>query len=332
MKIQILELDKHRNETTFRPYLGALKTFNDYGIEFVNTNPDIYWVGQASVVDKKVSLNESIDKGIKFLENLDAPYVLFDGQDSSSLMGVWDVFRNVPGYRLAKNVVLKDYSLYTKRYPNGRWFWGESTEGYNIDIFDVSLLNEKLVHSGTNWLNTFGNKLPFTKPNSNKQYDVAVMVGLCGENYEHDIRVDEHYNGPRRKLFEEVNKLKINLITTEKTGKIDKEKYMQVLYNSKLCISPFGYGEVNIREVECLVTGTPIIKPNINCVKSTPFVYGEGFNVDCDSNYSNIKEVVDFALSNYSYMLELLNHQREVFVHKSSDYYIVNHVIKNILE
>jgi len=332
MKIQILELDKHRNETTFRPYLGVLKTFNEYGIEFVNTNPDIYWVGHASVVDKKVSLNESIDKGTKFLENLDAPYVLFDGQDSSSLIGVWDVFRNIPGYRLAKNVVLKDYSLYTKRYPNGRWFWGESVDGYNIDISDVSLLNEKLVHSGTNWLNTFGNKLPFTKPNNNKQYDVAVMVGLCGDNYEHGIRVDEHYNGPRRKLFEEVNKLKVNLITTEKTGKIDKEKYMQVLYNSKLCISPFGYGEVNIREVECLITGTPIIKPNIDCVKSTPFVYGGDMSVDCKSDYSNIKEVVDFALSNYNYILNLLNHQREVFMYKSSDHYIVNHVIKNILE
>lgn len=332
MKIQILEIEKHRNETTFRPYLSALKTFNEYGIEFVKENPDIYWVGQASVVDKKVSLNESIDKGSKFLEQLDAPYVLFDGQDSSSLMGVWDVFRNVPGYKLAKNVVLKDYKQYTKKYPNGRWFWGESNDGYSVNINDLSLMNERLVHSGTNWLNTFGNKLPFPTPNKNKQYDVAVMVGLCGENYEHGIRVDEHYNGPRKKLFEEVNKLKINVITTEKTGKLDKEKYMQVLYNSKLCISPFGYGEVNIREVECLITGTPIIKPNIDCVKSTPFIYGNGSSMNCEPNYSDIKDVVDFSLSNYDYMLELLNNQREVFATKSSDHYIVNHVIKNILE
>ena len=130
MKIQILELEKHRNETTFRPYLSAIQTFNEYGVEFVNENPDMYWVGQASVVNKKVSLQESVDLGCKFLENLDAPYVLFDGQDSSSLMGVWDVFSKVPGFKLAKNVVLKDYSTYTKKFPNGRWFWGEDANGY----------------------------------------------------------------------------------------------------------------------------------------------------------------------------------------------------------
>lgn len=332
MKIQILELEKHRNETTFRPYINALKTFKEYGIEFVEKNPDIYWVGHASVVNKKVSLEESVEKGSEFLEKLDAPYILFDGQDSSSLIGVWDVFKNVTGYKLAKNVILKDYKQYSKKYPNGRWFWGENDSGYSIDINDINILNNKLVHSGTNWLNTFGNKLTFPMVNNNKQYDVAVMVGLCDDNYEYTNKVDQFYNIPRIKLFEEVNKLNVNVITTEKTGKIDKEKYMQVLYNSKLCVSPFGYGEVNIREVECLITGTPIIKPNINCVKSTPFIYGDGFSIDCEFNYSNIKEVIDFSLSNYNYAMQLLNNQRELFTNKSSDHYIVNHVIKNILK
>ena len=331
MKIQILELEKHRNETTFRPYLSAIQTFNEYGIEFVNENPDMYWVGQASVVNKKVSLQESVDRGCKFLENLDAPYVLFDGQDSSSLMGVWDVFSKVPGFKLAKNVVLKDYSAYTKKFPNGRWFWGENDNGYSVSSTDLELLNERLVHSGTNWLNTFGNKMEFAKINKNKKHDVAVLIGLCPENYEHGNRVDEYYNGPRRKLFEEVKKLDCNVITTEVTGKLDKQKYMQTLYDSKLCISPFGYGEVNIREVECIVAGTPTIKPNIECVKSTPFIYGDGFTLDCKSDFSDLKDIVGFALSNYEYSIDLLNHQRDVFYHKSADNYIVNHVIKNIL-
>ena len=331
VKIQILELEKHRNETTFRPYLSAIQTFSEYGIEFVNENPDMYWVGQASVVNKKVSLQESIDNGCKFLENLDAPYVLFDGQDSSSLMGVWDVFSKIPGFKLAKNVVLKNYSSYTKKFPNGRWFWGESETGYSVPSDDLELLNKRLVHSGTNWLNTFGNKMEFAKINKNKKHDVAVLIGLCPENYEYGNRVDEYYNGPRRKLFEEVKKLDCNVITTEVTGKLDKQKYMQTLYDSKLCISPFGYGEVNIREVECIVAGTPTIKPNIECVKSTPFIYGNGFTLDCKSDFSDLKDVVEFALSNYDDSINLLNQQREVFYHKSNDNYIVKHVIKNIL-
>jgi len=180
-------------------------------------------------------------------------------------------------------------------------------------------------------LNTFGNKMEFAKINKNKKHDVAVLIGLCPENYEYGNQVDEYYNGPRRKLFEEVKKLDCNVITTEVTGKLDKQKYMQTLYDSKLCISPFGYGEVNIREVECIVAGTPTIKPNIECVKSTPFIYGNGFTLDCKSDFSDLKDVVEFALSNYDDSINLLNQQREVFYHKSTDNYIVKHVIKNIL-
>jgi hypothetical protein len=331
MKIKILELDKHRNETTFRPYINAINSFKEYGIEFVDKNPDIYWVGHASIVNKKVSLQESIDIGCNFIKKLDAPYILFDGQDSSSLMGTWDVFRSLPGLKIAKNVVLKDYSVYTKKFPNGRWFWGEDSNGYSVSLEDIKLMQDKLVHSGTNWLNTFGNKLSFLKQNSNKQYDVAVMVGLCGDNYEHTIKVDEYYNNPRKKLFEEVNKLNVKVITTEKTGKIDKQKYMQTLYDSKICISPFGYGEVNIREIECLVTGTAVIKPNIDIVKSTPYIYGDGFTYNCNSDYSNIKDVVENILSDYNHALKNVDKQRFIFNKASSDTNIVSHVIKTLL-
>lgn len=331
MKIQILELEKHRNETTFRPYLNAIQTFKEYDIEFVNKNPDIYWVGQASVVNKKVSLQESIEMGYMFLKNLDAPYILFDGQDSSSLMAVWDVFKKIPGLKLAKNVVLKDYSSYFKKFRNGRWFWGEDETGYNISSSDIELLNERLVSSGTNWLNTFGNKLDFIKINKNKKYDVAVLVGLCPENYEHNNRVDDYYNSPRKKLFEEVNKLNCNVITTEITGKLDKQTYMQTLYDSKLCISPFGYGEINIREVECIIVGTPVVKPNIDIVKSNPFIYGDKFTLNCNSDFSNLEDIIEFGLSNYNYSIDLLNHQREIFYQNSTDTYIVDYIIKNIL-
>ena len=58
MKIKILELDKHRNETTFRPYIYSSNAFREYGVEFVDDarEADIYFVGQASIIDKKLAL------------------------------------------------------------------------------------------------------------------------------------------------------------------------------------------------------------------------------------------------------------------------------------
>ena len=45
IKIKLLELDKHRNETTFRPFIFAQNYLNDIGIEFTNGDSyDYSWV------------------------------------------------------------------------------------------------------------------------------------------------------------------------------------------------------------------------------------------------------------------------------------------------
>jgi hypothetical protein len=334
MKIKILELEKHRNETTFRPYIIAASTFLEYGIEFVNKNEDadLYFVGQASIIDKKLPFYKSIENGVNFLNQLDKPYVLFDGQDSSTLIGIWEVFKQHPGLKLAKNVIHKNLENYLKPYPNGRWFWGNDENGYKIDKNDISLLKDKLVNSGTNWLNTYGLGFNWQPIKKNKKYDVCVLIGLSKENLEHGVKTDGYYNQSRLKLFEEVNKLKCNVITTEKTGKLNKEEYFNVLSDSKFCISPFGYGEVNIREIECLLAGTPIIKPNIDNIKTNPFIYEEDMCLSCKSDFSDIHEILESNLVDYENKAEeLISNQRNTFNQQSSPHHIVNHVIKNII-
>jgi hypothetical protein len=335
MKIKILELDKHRNETTFRPYIYSSNAFREYGVEFVedNSKADIYFVGQASIIDKKLPLNQSVENGVKFLSELDKPYILFDGQDSSTLMGVWDVFKQLPGIKLAKNVIHKNKESYLNPHPNGRWFWGEDVNGYKLDKSDLSLLNDKLVSSGTNWLNTYGFGFKWNQIKPNKKYDVAVLIGLSKENYEHGIRTDGYYNQSRLKLFEEVNKLKCKVVTTEKTGKLNKEEYFKVLEDSKFCISPFGYGEVNIREIECLLTGTVIIKPSIPNVKTGPYIYNKDSSCfNCNSDFSDINQIIEGALDDYNSISELMiSNQRKTFDEMGSPEYIVQHVVKNII-
>lgn len=335
MKIKILELDKHRNETTFRPYINSINMFREYGVEFVDdeNKADIYFVGQASIIDKKLSLSESFEKGINFINKLDKPYVLFDGQDSSTLLGVWEVFKELPGLKLAKNVIHKNKESYLNPYPNGRWFWGEDSSGYKINSQDFDLLNEKLVSSGTNWLNTYGFGFKWNPIKKNKKYDVCVLIGLSKENYEHGIRTDGYYNKSRLKLFEEVNKLKCNVITTEKTGKLSKEEYFNVLSDSKFCISPFGYGEVNIREIECLLAGTVIIKPSIPNIKTSPYIYNKNTScLQCKDDFSDINEIIESNLINYDDLSEyLISNQRKTFDEMGSPEYISQHVVRNII-
>ena len=88
VKVKIYELEKHRNETTFRPLLFAHEIFREVGIEFVKDgDADFAFVGHASFVNKKVSLDESVSIGIEFLKTIKEPYFLFDGQDAATLIG-----------------------------------------------------------------------------------------------------------------------------------------------------------------------------------------------------------------------------------------------------
>ena len=65
IKIKLYELDKHRNETTFRPFLKARDIFEEVGILFTNSDDyDYAWVAQASIIDKKKSLKESVENGL----------------------------------------------------------------------------------------------------------------------------------------------------------------------------------------------------------------------------------------------------------------------------
>ena len=88
IKVKLYELDKHRNETTFRPLLFANKIFREVGIEFVKDgNADFAFVGQASFVNKRSSLEDSVSMGMEFLKtkfNLDIRGIINVGSYISS--------------------------------------------------------------------------------------------------------------------------------------------------------------------------------------------------------------------------------------------------------
>jgi hypothetical protein len=169
IKVKIYELEKHRNETTFRPLLFAHEIFREVGIEFVKDgDADFAFVGHASFVNKKVSLDESVSIGIEFLKTIKEPYFLFDGQDAATLIGSYEVFSQSNAISLLKPTLYKNKTEYLKKYANGRSYWGSGEYALpNLDLFD------KIKLSGFNWLSTIQPQwLNYT---NNKQFDVSAM-------------------------------------------------------------------------------------------------------------------------------------------------------------
>ena len=126
IKIKLYELEVHRNETTFRPFIMAQNIFKDVGIEFTNSDDyDYAFVGQASIIDKKKPLRQSVDEGLEFLSKITGDYMIVDGQDATTLIGTIDVFRESNALLFLKNSYLKDFNLYKQGWANGRYYWGE---------------------------------------------------------------------------------------------------------------------------------------------------------------------------------------------------------------
>ena len=125
IKIKLVELDKHRNECAFRPYLWAHNTIKEIGVEFTNGDSyDYALIAQASIINKKVSLEQSVNDGLEFLSKIKGDYMILDGQDSTSLIGTYEVFKESNALLLLKNSLLKDRNLYKQGSVLGRNYWG----------------------------------------------------------------------------------------------------------------------------------------------------------------------------------------------------------------
>jgi hypothetical protein len=303
IKIKLYEPEKHRNETTFRPFLMAQDIFREVGVEFTTSDTyDYAWVGQASIIDKKKPLRESIDNGVEFLSKITGDYFIVDGQDSTTLIGTIDVFRESNAKLFLKNTYLKDFDLYKQGWVNGRYYWGDG----DYLVPDIDELKPKMKLSGCNWLHTIQpNWLDY---NQKKSYDVSCMFGYPTKEpvYEHDICQTDYYD-PHRKNLMDILGDKYNVAKLINGARIPTEEYYQKMFNSKIIMAPLGYGEMAPRDLESAMFGSVLMKPDMSHIASEPFIYDDDETyIAVNYDWSNLEEKIDYVLSDYDNIRERL--------------------------
>lgn len=304
IKVKIYELEKHRNETTFRPYLEQRDILRDIGLEITEGDSyDFAWIGQASIADKLLPLEESVSKGLQFMYSIGGDSMIFDGQDSHSLIGVYEVFRRLQFHSggrcllLLKNTLLRDFGMYKSPTWNGRWYWGKG----NYSIPDIDDISDRIVLSGTNWLSTA--KLSFYPMNAfTKTHDVAALFGnALTKGTEHGIEHYVHYNNHRDQCLQQLDSfigLKINSLRNGE--RVLPDEYYQRMASSKIVIAPFGYGEMAPRDLETMAFGSILIKPTMSHLISEPWIYDEGKTyIGCRYDFLDLSDKIDYILSNY---------------------------------
>lgn len=328
VKIKLRNWNKGRNIQTFRPFLLHASLFAQNGIQFVEEGDyNFEFIGMADFLDKSLPLEESIQKGLKMLEEIKAPYFLFDGSDSTSLMAAYEVLINSQATYLYKNQLLPREE-YKKKTAFNKWFFGNGTPldlEYNISETDY----KKLKLSGYNLGYYHPQYLNFTPNNLIKDIDVcAIYQGYHVENYDHNVRNDLLYTAHRIGAWDVLSKSSRNIVTDKRPY----QEYVDVLRRSKVAISPFGMGEICFRDFEIVHYGTVMIKPDMSRVLTEPSFYipYETY-IPCKPDWSDLLDVVEEVLTNWNKYEPIAKRAQQVLLENFSPYKLVEYWKNHIL-
>lgn len=60
------------------------------------------------------------------------------------------------------------------------------------------------------------------------------------------------------------------------THKLGRRAYFQELKHSKIVISPFGFGEITLKDFETMISGAPLFKPDMGHLETWPDLFRDG--------------------------------------------------------
>lgn len=96
---------------------------------------------------------------------------------------------------------------------------------------------------------------------------------------------------------------------------VPKKTYLRELEESKMCLSPFGYGEICWRDYEAAMCGALLLKPDVSHLRSSPdlFVKNETY-VPVAWDWSDLQEKVEFYINNERERNRIVRNAREVLI------------------
>ena len=340
LKIKLDKIELHRNECLFRPLIRIRKKLWDIGIQLVaeGSDFDLAFIGQASYCNKNNTLDGAIGVGTRYLKKVydGCDYILFDGQDSASMIGTYEVFQSSKALKFIKNTFYADKNTYKYPSVHGRIYWenidlnseeipNKSITQYSIPDFDSG----KMLLSGMNWLSTT-EPYWFPLPDLKKDIDVfALFAYPCKDNWEFKNKTNHYYDWHRKRCIDYLNTLPKNIkVATLIDGqKVPISEYYELMRRSKIVVAPFGYGEIAPRDIESAMCGAILIKPNMDHIETIPNIYipNETY-VPCKWNFENLQEKIEVLLENYSQNQQFfVYNMRNAFLREYSAETLINY-------
>ena len=272
----------------------------------------------------------------QILHGNDKPKIIVERLDSSV---TWvrhiDKIKNFKG--IIKNRITHDPNLHNAELYYGRHHYKLMYHKYKCETKEVGMkekdLSEKF-YRGLSYLppidkkflhkihaclwdfnsSPFGGPCSFAKnrePNFNENRPIDVF---CVNRDKKGIQ------GWSRKRMKNIikNMKDINSIT----DKLDKKEYAEKVFQSKICVACWGWGEWVHLDGSAMYAGCILIKPDSGYIKMDPDIYQNNITyVPCAPDFSDLDKVIRKVLDNYDSYKEMRIKNREMLMNMNQKYY-----------
>lgn len=226
-----------------------------------------------------------------------------------------------------KNQVLKDKNYYTavNNPPNLRVWINPEVEqkqfvpcpkdqlykiklSWNLGYNDRRYFPFKLHHYLSNITPYSIKPLRFTSVDTPRNLDLTFRGKA---NYDKQFPHVEAVSTQRNKVFDLLGSLNLNV--TFGTV-VSRKQYLKELSHSKICISPFGYGEVCYRDFETFIAGSLLIKPSMEHLETFPNFYipNETY-IPVAWDLHDLRDKAEDAILNYAHQKEIARNGQEFY-------------------
>jgi hypothetical protein len=83
-------------------------------------------------------------------------------------------------------------------------------------------------------------------------------------------------HGLRAPVVEQLERMSARFRVVAPRDRVGQDQYYRELLDAKLCVSPFGYGEICWRDFEAILCGCVLVKPDMGHVRTQPDVFIPG--------------------------------------------------------
>jgi hypothetical protein len=225
-----------------------------------------------------------------------------------------------------KKQLFKDRCIYEKQFYGGRIF----TDFYhhNYDISDSETYSEisKLLPDfndkiGLSWniglgdmFSAFGNNrksivsgryFNILKPKYNQSHfnidnkDIDILLKTTANLSRETVAFH------RKELVNQLIRIskKNKLFSVIQGKRISDKEFKQVMKRTKIFPSPFGWGEIGVRDYESFIYGGVLLKPSLEHMLTWPNIFIEGETyVSFNWDYSDLEEKIQGLLADKNYM------------------------------